>query len=287
MGDEIEDVDFQEEAAPVEVVDSAKKDSGVPKYFNPLADEVITRDYNDKKDYGAAIDIPEPTINIAPEYEDENLNAEATEEKKGFFDDVTNEKVNQLDGKEKKVAVSSLVGTILDGYEMLHGVAAEKAKINEQKFGQQIMEGVIDPELPLQSQSGEMITPPEMVQSYNKQVEELFEYDKGFNEKVQPAMERVFAKKGWGLTDEQFLMIQFGKDIGTKAMMFAGMKKQSNQMMSMMASMTEQMANIQREQAAPVAPDTITKPAKAEVVDEEITEEEEIYKELGEEEADE
>jgi hypothetical protein len=287
MGEEIEDVEFQETVADSKVAEP--KASAVPKFFNPLSDEITTRDYNKKKDFGEAIDVPEPKINIAPEYEDEALAGKEVEQKEGMFDNVTNEKVNQLDGKEKKVAVSSLVDSILDGYEMLHGIAAQKAKIDENKFSQSIMEGDIDPELGLQTPEGSEITPPEMVSGYNENVDEMFRYDEDFNAKVKPPLERIFAKKGWGLTDEQFVGMQFAKDIGLKTIMFINLKKQGNQMMEQMAMMTQQMSRIQREQSAPVTPDTITKPAQQERQEskEEVTEVEEIENTLGGEEADE
>ena len=45
-------------------------------------------------------------------------------------------------------------------------------------------------------------------------------------------MVRVFMKKGWGMTDEQFLAIQFGKDILTKTMVVYSLKKTLNNTIS-------------------------------------------------------
>ena len=38
-------------------------------------------------------------------------------------------------------------------------------------------------------------------------------------------MERVFAKKGWVMTDEQFLLVAFGKDAAWKTVQIMTLKK--------------------------------------------------------------
>lgn len=280
MAEDIEDVAFTEEKAPLDIKEP--KTSDIPKYFNPLADEVKTRDYNAKESTGETIDIPEPTINISPEFDDPNFGAESepAEEEHKFEG---NEKLNNLSGKEKKTATNSAVSAVLEGYEMLHTIAASKAKIDDQKFGQKVMEGDIDAGLPLQTNTGDEITPAEMVDTYNRQVDDLFAYDPSFNDKVREPLERVFAKRNIGLTDEQFLMLQFGKDIGTKGLMFFQMKKQSNQMMDMMVSMTQQLSNISQQHEPAVKPDTVTSTPKSSEVSEEVSEQESIEVELGEE----
>jgi hypothetical protein len=53
-------------------------------------------------------------------------------------------------------------------------------------------------------------------------------YDKEFGYKVRPAMIRVFMKRGWGMTDEQFLLYMFGKDIAIKLGIMYSLKKTIN-----------------------------------------------------------
>ena len=43
-------------------------------------------------------------------------------------------------------------------------------------------------------------------------------------------MTRVFMKKGWGVTDEQYLLGAFAKDLAVKATMIYSLKKQGNEM---------------------------------------------------------
>ena len=81
-------------------------------------------------------------------------------------------------------------------------------------------------------ENGNTLTVAEFFGQYNKQSEQALKYDKEFGYKVRPAMVRVFMKKGWGMTDEQFLAIQFGKDILTKTMIVYSLKKTLNNTIS-------------------------------------------------------
>ena len=58
----------------------------------------------------------------------------------------------------------------------------------------------------------------------NEQVIEALEFDPKFKEDVRPYMIRVFAKKGWGFSDEQYLMYMFGQDILLKSTMIFQLK---------------------------------------------------------------
>jgi hypothetical protein len=68
----------------------------------------------------------------------------------------------------------------------------------------------------------------EFVQGYNEQVVQAVQPDPAFRKKVRPPMIRVFSKRGWGMTDEQFLLFAFGKDISVKAITLFSMKKGVN-----------------------------------------------------------
>ena len=63
---------------------------------------------------------------------------------------------------------------------------------------------------------------------YNNQVEGTLKVSDEFKEEVTPVLERVLAKRGVGMTDEQLLMFMFGKDIAAKSMMFFQQKQQLN-----------------------------------------------------------
>ena len=80
-------------------------------------------------------------------------------------------------------------------------------------------------------------------------------------------MERVFSKKGWGMTDEQFLMVAFGKDIGWKAMQVINLKKTAGGIMDTFVQLQrekiEAESQSQARAAQAVYPDSIVTPPQA------------------------
>jgi len=66
----------------------------------------------------------------------------------------------------------------------------------------------------------------DFVQSFNSQIDEAMAVSDEFKDSVRDPMTRVFAKKGVGMTDEQILLVMFGKDIITKTATTIALKKQ-------------------------------------------------------------
>ena len=85
---------------------------------------------------------------------------------------------------------------------------------------------------------------------YNQQVANVLQVSPEFKEEVTPILEKVLAKRGIGMTDEQMLMFVFGKDIAAKSMIFFQQKAQMNHMLASIKEST--MA--QYAQAAPPPP---------------------------------
>jgi len=261
---EIEDVEIEATEKATEPKTDAPKQGGIPNFFSPLAEEVKQREYNKITPQNVTGDIPEPKFEGGMGIEDDNNATEsyASEDTTPSpFENVTNEKVNQLEGKEKKIACEQLVDTVLDLYEMGHSFGVKFASVDENELMEKAMKGEIDPtmEIPI-DEKGTTTNPMEFFQTYNSQVEEVLTYDPEFGEKVKPAMRRVFEKKGWGFTDEQFLVYMFGKDIGMKGMMVWGLKKQSTMMMNTFVEMQQQKLEALAQTQPPVNPDSITKP---------------------------
>jgi hypothetical protein len=107
------------------------------------------------------------------------------------------------------------------------------AKMDEQKVRDLIAEGKISStrRIPV-DEHGNTVSVMEFVQGYNSQVGTAVENDPAFRKKVRPVMVRVFSKRGWGMTDEQFLLFAFGKDISIKAVTLYGMKKGVNDILT-------------------------------------------------------
>tara|TARA_R110000822_G_scaffold46670_3_gene124222 strand:- start:26761 stop:27897 length:1137 start_codon:yes stop_codon:yes gene_type:complete len=257
-------------------IESAQ-DTGIPSSFSPLSEPIMQRSYatSSQTDVG---EIKEPIfesqsspkeqleqIEEEQQYEYEESAEESKEE--DAFENVHNPQMEELNNKDKQLASKQLVQTVLDGYEMLHELGKSFVKYPEDKLQEKIIKQEIDPtmEIPL-DEHGTTTNPVEFFQNFNEQAEEAISYDPEFGEKVRPAMERVFSKKGWGMTDEQYLMVAFGKDIAWKSVQIMNLKKTASGIMNTfeqlqkdkIAAIRQQTRQSQR--TATVSPDSIVKP---------------------------
>ncbi len=231
----VEDVEFDEtikEEIPVEPIIENKIGEGTNGEYNPFAESVIERDYSTPKTASGIVEeIEEPSF-VPPTYEDivserEQQNEEIIQEENPFNN--PNPAMNDLSEKDKRIACESLVDTCLDAYEQLHKYAQMVVKVDEEQLMQKQAEGKIDlsMEVPI-SDNGETMSVGEFVGQFNQQSADALKYDKEFGYKVRPAMIRVFLKRGWGMTDEQYLLYMFGKDIAVKVSIMYQLKKTIN-----------------------------------------------------------
>jgi hypothetical protein len=164
---------------------------------------------------------------------------------------------NELEDKEKKKASEQMVDAVLDTYDTLKGLSAKLGQMDEKKVRKMIEEGKIEKNRRITiDEYGNTMGLIEFVQNYNAQVAQAVEPDPSFRKSVRPAMTRVFMKKGWGMTDEQYLLFAFGKDLTISAVTLIGMKKGIKDILN----------NLQEEQLAkgnPVAPQRPTPPPPA------------------------
>jgi len=205
---------------------------GTQNDYNPFAQSVVEREYSTPKvASGVTEEITEPTF-MPPSYED----IVAEREGGGMVEDLSenpfdnpNPALNDLDSKDKKIACESLVDTCLDAYEQLHKYAQYVVKVDEDELMQKQASGKLDlNEIIPVTENGDTMSVGEFVGNYNQQSSEALKYDKDFGFKVRPAMVRVFMKKGWGMSDEQYLMYMFGKDIAVKVGIMYSLKKTIN-----------------------------------------------------------
>jgi len=197
--------------------------------YNPFAESVVERDYSTPQvASGLVEDINEPQF-IPPSYEDivnGSSESEGEPEDTGSPFDNPNPAFNELENKDKKIACESMVDTCLDAYEQLHTYAQFVVKVDEEDLLERHQAGKIDlQEIIPVSANGDTMTISEFMQQYNQQGQEALAYDKEFGYKVRPAMVRVFMKKGWGMSDEQYLMYMFGKDLAVKGGIMFQLKK--------------------------------------------------------------
>ena len=194
-------------------------DEGTNNHHNPFEESVVEREYaTPKVAEGVVDDIIEPSF-VPPSYEDLVQERQGGNPQDGYSEnpfDNPNPQVNDLDDKDKKVACESLVDTCLDAYEQLHKYAQHIVKVDEEELLQKQAEDKIDLEQIIPVTETDSMSVGEFIGQFNEQSKTALAYDQDFGIKVRPAMVRVFMKKGWGMSDEQFLMYMFGKDIAIK-----------------------------------------------------------------------
>jgi hypothetical protein len=218
----------------VEVEDTNQDYSSLVGGYNPFGESVVERDYTKPKQTLTSeqrAPIIEPTFEPPPigGYPEEMDGEMSDEEMPGVFD----ESVNDLDEKDKQFAHENLVDTVLGGYEMMHTFARRWATLTEEKLIEKEKKGEIDLRMQIMVSPVQSLPLFEFVQNYNKQVEETLTVDEDFVEKVKPIMVRIAAKRGLGMTDEQNLMVMFGKDILEKGMQVVGFKKSLNNILEL------------------------------------------------------
>lgn len=205
--------------------------------YNPFGEDVIEREYaTPKTAEGLTEDIPEPDFSSNPSFEDLMNESVAEPEPEPSPFDNPNPAVNDLPPQEKQYACEQMVDTVLDVYDSLHLIAQKFVQFSEDDLNELIINDEVDPETLIPTEHGD-ISLQQFVQSYNEQAKEVMTYDRAFAQKVRPAMVRVFMKKGWAMTDEQYLLFAFGKDLLTKTTQFIGLKKSISTTMNLLKEM--------------------------------------------------
>ena len=234
VGDEVMGEDFEPVVKDKVKSDSSSVGEGTQGDYNPFAESVVERDYATPKPASGLVDeIEEPSF-VPPSYEDiisDRQEAEAMGANDSFDNpfDNPNPAMNDLDNKDKKIACESLVDTVLDAYEQAHKYAQYVVKVDEETLMQKQAQGKLDLSMTIPvTETGDTMSVAEFVAQYNEQSANALQYDKEFGYKVRPAMIRVFMKRGWGMTDEQFLMYMFGKDIAIKVGIMFQLRKTIN-----------------------------------------------------------
>jgi hypothetical protein len=248
--------------------------AGEQSFFNPLQESVTERDYSAPQiAQGNIADLEEPQFmrkgfdqvkaeqsngmggQASPSSSSSNSSSSNSAPQMSN-DPMTNPNpaYNEMEDKEKKKASEQMVDAVLDTYDTLKTLSAKLGQMDEKKVRKMIDEGKIDRNRRITiDEYGNSVGIMEFVANYNAQVTQAVEPDPAFRKSVRPAMTRVFMKKGWGMTDEQYLLFAFGKDLTISAVTLIGMKK----------GIKDILTNLQEEQLAkgnPIAPKRPTPP---------------------------
>ena len=263
-------------------------EDGTPEVnsFNPLKEAPIQRDYATPKiQEGIVGDIEEPifhqrSINQSPPTPN-NSNSQSPPNMGGGgsmggapqsdFMQNPNPALNQLDDAEKRLASEQMVDAVLDTYETITSLGGHLGKVKEDTIKEKIASGKLDGNRRIPTDEyGNSVSIMEFVQGYNEQVVQAIKPDPSFRKKVRPPMIRVFAKRGWGMTDEQFLLFAFGKDLSVKAVTLFAMKKGVNDILKKIEE--ENVARKRQERRTPTPPAPAPEPVREEILTPEVEE---------------
>lgn len=196
--------------------------------YSPFGENPTERDYT-KPTSGApnAVipDIPEPKNTTAP----------VTPDTKSEPSKITNPDLANASSFEKRASAEMFVDMSFSVYDKLHVVGRYFTKISEGKIMEMATQDKINLQMqvPTNEDGTSSVSVGEFFVTFNKQIDEAISLDTSFKNKVREPMIRIFEKKGWGLTDEQFVMFAFGQDIVEKASICYSLNATMNNMISM------------------------------------------------------
>jgi len=211
--------------------------------YNPFAESVEEREYRTVKVEESPMisDISEPRFE-RPTFQDlVNENKEQVEEEGvgGTENSFAQEEIQNLPPKQQEDAAKGLVEQALGLYTLGCKGLGTLAKIKESKVDDLAKEGIIDMSIKVPIDPYTTVTIPDIINGFNSEVGDAFHVSEEFKDEVRPIMTRVFAKRGWGMSDEQQLMFAFGMDFVQKGAILMQLKKQGDVQLQKFIEMTD------------------------------------------------
>ena len=226
--------------------------------FNPLGESVIERDYSSpiiaegltneieepkfkQQTFTNPQGKPNPQFSQDP-FAEEEPSFQRQQGRGGAPNDAIandpltniNPQYNELEEKEKTLASEQLVETLLDGFETLHQIPIKYAKVNEETIRDLIMQGQIDQQATIPISEYESVPVQMFFSQFNAQVEDALAPDPTFRKKVKKPLVNIFKKRGWGMSDEQFVMFATAQYVFTKGLMFKGLRDNGREIINML-----------------------------------------------------
>jgi len=216
-----------------EIVEPEERKNYEDAQFNPLDEAVNEKTYSRPNVNTSGSEFTKPIEE--PRY------APPPMEKKKLYDDdpkkkerePINPELKDLPKKDKEMAASQMAKMIIQGYSWMHDLANKGLMISEKKLNKLQEEGEINLQAMIDYEFGKKMRAGEFFTEWNTQIQKdggVLQVSNEFKEEVTPVLERVLAKRGIGMTDEQLLMFMWGKDIAAKGLIFFQMKTQMNYM---------------------------------------------------------
>ena len=132
--------------------------------------------------------------------------------------------LKSLSPEQKQSAAASLAKMIVEGYARLNNFADSRLQISKKTMLKIRSAGKIDMEVPIPIDQG-TVTFEEFVNIYNEQTRGTINVDDEFREDVLPRLTNVLAKRGQGLSDEQYLLGAFAMHAGVNFQKFIAQKQ--------------------------------------------------------------
>lgn len=241
-------VDNSQEAFEQKVEQSTEPQNSQPRSYNPFIDNVIEKPYTqlnvDANPSQLTQSIPEPTFRPNTVRSNENPYNSLGDEFGAFGANQSsgsapvNPSLNSVPDADKKLAAEHMAKLIVDGYEQLHTFANKGLQISERKLRKLSADGEIDLSVEIPYDYGKTITAGEFVKEFNEQNKDTLSVSKEFKKEVTPVLTRVLEKRGAGVTDEQYLIYLFGKDILVKGVIFTQIRGSMNDMINVIKEYT-------------------------------------------------
>lgn len=217
--------------------------------FNPLEEKVNEKPYSRLHVKADADSLTRPIAEpfFTPPQMNEDVKGDKAQqtgkggEKAQPQQEAFNPTMNDIPQAEKSRASEHMAGMIMQGYEFVNNLANKGLMFSEKRLMKLQQEGEIDfanTYIPYDV-NGNVMPATEFIKEYNSQQEGAFAVTDEFKQEVTPVLKRVLEKRGVGMTDEQFLMFMFGKDIAFKSFAFVNARAQMNQMIQLMKEMNQ------------------------------------------------
>ena len=222
-----EDVKSEEQTTREEIIDFMQPMEESTPIFNPLNEDVVEREYSSPKIADGVVDELDEPIFQQETYQDLTDVADDFEEDDPLQD--PNPALHDLSDKDKKKSSEYLADATLSAYAMLLSFSSSMVKVSDSKLQQKAEKYNVDLEDRITIDGVNEISITEFMQYYNDEIDKAMAYDPAFGKEAKPLLIEIYAKKGWGLTPEQKLMLLFASDIGGKLIVASQLSRQIDQ----------------------------------------------------------
>jgi hypothetical protein len=220
--------------------------------FSPFKDDVIIRDSgfasnttDNTQPISQEQEIPPP--DFTPEVEtfdtqdtnegDEIEDGDPTDPKDPAY---INPDLDNLTDADKFNAAKSAATEAANWYCNLKPMGfSYLAKPSKKSLDHKIRDGIIDPEIRIQTQDG-VVSLKDSINSIQTQAETIFTPKADFKTRIIPPLTKIFMKRGIGMTPEQEVLSILAEDVGTSVLALIQLRSMTTELLEYAADITKQ-----------------------------------------------